>query len=70
LSYSYKKAAISGFFTFRILQFPSPAKTAIGMIDPVATELIAEVVLGESVSALQVIGLAIVMVGVRRLHRS
>ena len=43
---------------------------AVGMIGPVATVLIAGTVLGEHVSALQMVGLAVVMLGVHRLHRS
>ncbi len=43
---------------------------AIGMIGPVATILIAGMLLGESISVLQMLGLAVVMIGVRRLHRS
>lgn len=42
---------------------------AVGMIGPVATVLIAGTVLGESVSLLQIGGLAVVMLGVHRLHR-
>lgn len=42
---------------------------AVGMIGPVATVLIAGTVLGESVSFLQIAGLAVVMLGVHRLHR-
>jgi drug/metabolite transporter (DMT)-like permease len=40
----------------------------VGMIGPVATILIAAVVLGESVSVLQMAGLAIVMLGVYRMQ--
>lgn len=43
---------------------------AVGMIGPVATVLIAGLVLGESVSVLQLSGLAVVMLGVHRLRRS
>ncbi len=41
---------------------------ALGMIGPVATMGIAAAFLGESLSAIQVIGLAIVMTGVYRVH--
>jgi drug/metabolite transporter (DMT)-like permease len=53
-----------------VRQIGSAKAGAIGMIGPVATVLIAGTVLGESVSALQGIGLTVVMVGVHRLHRS
>jgi drug/metabolite transporter (DMT)-like permease len=43
---------------------------AVGMIGPVATLLVAGTVLGEPVSALQIAGLAVVVFGVHRLHRS
>ncbi|MFT3929747.1 MAG: DMT family transporter [Spongiibacteraceae bacterium] len=41
---------------------------ALGMIGPIATMGIAAAFLGESLSAMQVIGLAIVMTGVYRVH--
>lgn len=43
---------------------------AVGMIGPVATVLVATAVLGEPISALQLAGLAVVMLGIHRLHRS
>lgn len=43
---------------------------AVGMVGPVATVLIAGSVLGEPVSGLQMAGLAVVMLGIHRLHRS
>jgi drug/metabolite transporter (DMT)-like permease len=43
---------------------------AVGMIGPVATVLIAGLVLGEAVSVLQMAGLAVVMLGVQRLRHS
>lgn len=43
---------------------------AVGMVGPVATLLVAAAVLGEPLSALQLAGLAVVMFGVHRLHRS
>lgn len=43
---------------------------AVGMIGPVATVLIAALALGESVSVLQMLGLAVVMLGVHRLRHS
>lgn len=53
-----------------VRQIGSAKAGAIGMIGPVATVLVAGLVLGESVSALQLAGLALVMLGVHRLHRS
>lgn len=53
-----------------VRQIGSAKAGAIGMIGPVATVLIAGSVLGEPVSALQITGLAVVMLGVHRLHRS
>jgi drug/metabolite transporter (DMT)-like permease len=53
-----------------VRQIGSAKAGAVGMIGPVATVLIAGSVLGEPVSALQVMGLAVVMLGVHRLHRS
>ncbi len=53
-----------------VRQIGSAKAGAVGMIGPVATVLIAGTVLGEPVSALQIIGLAVVMFGVHRLHRS
>lgn len=41
---------------------------AVGMIGPVATVIIAALFLGETISALQIVGLAVVMTGVRRLQ--
>lgn len=43
---------------------------AIGMVGPVATVVIAAAFLGETVSLLQVTGLAVVLTGVYRLHKS
>lgn len=46
------------------------AKAAgVGMIGPVATVVVAACFLGETVSALQILGLVVVMAGVHRLHR-
>ncbi len=42
---------------------------AVGMIGPLATVVIAASVLGETISALQIAGLIIVVLGVRRLHK-
>lgn len=53
-----------------VRQIGSAKAGAVGMIGPVATVLIAGMVLGEPVSALQIAGLAVVMLGVHRLHRS
>lgn len=53
-----------------VRQIGSAKAGAVGMIGPVATVLIAGTVLGEPVSALQIAGLAVVMLGVHRLHRS
>ena len=53
-----------------VRQIGSAKAGAVGMIGPVATVLIAGTVLGEPVSVLQLAGLAVVMLGVHRLHRS
>lgn len=53
-----------------VRQIGSAKAGAVGMIGPVATVLIAGTVLGEAVSALQITGLAVVMFGIHRLHRS
>jgi drug/metabolite transporter (DMT)-like permease len=41
----------------------------IGMIGPFATVILSGIFLGEVISALQIAGLAVVMFGVRRLHK-
>jgi len=43
--------------------------SAVGMVGPVATVVVAAAFLGETVSVLQIVGLAVVMAGVHRLHR-
>lgn len=53
-----------------IKQIGSDKAGAVGMIGPIATVLIAGLALGESVSVLQISGLAVVMLGVHRLRRS
>jgi drug/metabolite transporter (DMT)-like permease len=42
---------------------------ALGMVGPVATVLIAASILGETISALQIVGLIVVVSGVYRLHK-
>lgn len=42
---------------------------AVGMVGPVATVLVAATFLGEAISAAQIAGLVVVILGVRRLHK-
>lgn len=52
-----------------VRQVGSATAGALGMIGPVATMGIASTFLGETLSLMQIVGLAIVMTGVYRVHR-